>query len=184
MGIGLPQGIRVEQDGATMEIVRRWFGWATVALTAFIVLWDAFLVFWYTIALSLGAPAIMIWFPALHVAVGLGMTYTAVAGWVNRTVIRVGTGVVSVRHGPLPWFGNADLDSVDIKQLYCKEKVTRSRSGTSLTYEVRVITRDDRNVRLVGGLPGSEQAIYLEQAIEKYLGIVDQPVKGELSSPE
>jgi Tfp pilus assembly PilM family ATPase len=68
----------------------------------------------------------------------------------------------------------------DLKQLYAKEKVSSSRNGTSITYEVHV-TRSGRNIKLVSGLESSEQAVYIEQEIEKYLNIKDIPVKGELA---
>lgn len=180
MDIGLPEHIQVRQEGTYMEIVRTWFGARTVFLTAFAVFWDGFLVFWYRLALQHGGPSIMIWIPLLHVAVGIGITYAAIAGWLNRTVIHVGHDVVSVRHVPLPFFPAPTLDATNIKQIYAGEKVTYSRGGSTTTYEVRAITRDGRNVRLVSGLPVKEQALYIEQATEKYLSIPDEPVKGEL----
>jgi hypothetical protein len=48
------------------------------------------------------------------------------------------------------------------------------------TYEVRAVTQEGRNTKLVGGLETSEQALSIEQAIEKRLGIRDVPVAGQL----
>jgi hypothetical protein len=39
--------------------------------------------------------------------------------------------------------------------------------------------RDGTDVKLIGGLEKPEQAVYIEQQIESFLGIVDHPVQGE-----
>ncbi len=43
-----------------------------------------------------------------------------------------------------------------------------------------MVTRDGRKVKLTSDLESSEEALYLEQAIERALGIKDQPVRGEI----
>ena len=109
-----------------------------------------------------------------------GIAYTALAGWLNRTRITVDQGRISVRHGPLPWLGNKDLDGSTMKQLYSKEKISRGRNSTSVTYEVHAITTNGRNEKLLSGLETSEQALYIEQEIERYLRIEDAPVRGQI----
>jgi hypothetical protein len=118
-------------------------------------------------------------FPLLHVAAGVGITYTALAGWLNRTRISVDQGKVSVRHGPLPWLGNKDIEGSMLKQLYSKEKISRGRNSSSTSYEVHAIMSNGRNVKLVSGLESSEQALYIEQEIERYFRIEDAPVRGQ-----
>lgn len=56
----------------------------------------------------------------------------------------------------------------------------RSRSGGSATYEIHAITHSGRTIKPVSGLESSEQALFIEQEIEKHLNIKDTPVKGEL----
>ena len=67
-----------------------------------------------------------------------------------------------------------------MKQLYGKEKISRSRNSTSVSYELRAVTKSGRNIKLVGGLESQEQAIFIEQKIEKYLRIEDIPIPGEI----
>jgi hypothetical protein len=77
-----PESITYEQDGRVLKIRRRWFSLKYVPLAFFCVAWDAFLVFWYAMALGeKGAPWIMVVFPIAHVAVGLGLTYSTLAGF-------------------------------------------------------------------------------------------------------
>jgi len=177
--IGLPEKIEFIDHVSHIEIVRTWFGMQFLLLTAFAVFWDGFLFFWYS-SLPADGPLIAALFPLLHVGVGVGITYYALAGWFNRTHIYVGQGRIGVRHGPLPWPGNKEINAIDVKQLYAKEKVSRSEDSTSVTFELRVVTKGGRNVKLVGGLETQEQAIFIEQKIEKHLRIEDAPVAGEI----
>jgi hypothetical protein len=176
--IGLPDKLELFHRGSNIEIVRTWFGWQILLMTGFAIFWDGFLFNWYSKVDK--SDAAMAYFPLLHVAVGIGLTYYVVAGWFNRTHVRVGLGKIAVRHRPIPWFGNKELEGSNLKQLYAKEKLSYSRNSTSATYEVHAITHNGQNIKLVGGLETSEQALYIEQEIEKYLGIEDIRVKGEI----
>src|SRR5690349_4002321 len=152
MDIGLPDKLTLNYQGSGFEIARQWLGWQTIVLTAFAVFWDGFLLFWYSVALGgRTVDPVMVLFPLLHVAAGIGITYSALAGWFNTTRISVDQGKVTVRHGPLPWFGNKDLEGANLKQLYSKEKVSRGRNSTSVTYEVHAITATGTNEKLVSG---------------------------------
>ena len=68
-------------------------------------------------AFQVDAPWIMKVFPIAHVAVGVGLTYYTVAGFVNSTVLRVSEGQLAVRQGPFPWPGNRTLHTSDLDQL-------------------------------------------------------------------
>ncbi len=177
MEIGLPEKLEVYREGGKLAIKRRWFSWITVYITFFALAWNGFLVFWYSEALS-SSNLEMALFTLMHVVIGIGTTYLALAGWFNRSMIIVGGGKVVVRTGPLPWWGNKDLQSVGLKQLYVKEKVRRSRGGGNSTYDLHVITSDGRNLKLMAGFPESEQALFIEQEVERFLGISDAEVKG------
>jgi hypothetical protein len=177
--LGLPDKLAMAYTGSGFEISRKWFGWQIIFLTFFAIFWDGFLFFWYSMAFVTGS-AIMMLFPLIHVAVGIGITYTALAGWVNTTRITVNQGRIAVRHGPLPWIGQRDLDASDVKQLYSKEKISRGRNSTTTTYEVHAVTHTGKNVKLLSGLESSEQALYIEQEIERYFRIEDAPVKGQI----
>lgn len=179
--VGLPEKLELFHRGSHIEIVWTWFGWQIVVMTAFAIAWDGFLVNWYLNVVPQSGNQMAMYFPLVHVAVGIGITYYVVAGWLNRTRITVGNGKVAVRHRPIPWFGNTDIDTSNLKQLYTKENIRRSRNGNRYsTYEVRAVTRDGRNARLVSGFHTSEQALGVEQEIEKYLGIKDVPLTTEI----
>jgi hypothetical protein len=175
----LPKGMLIEDFGSSLEITRRWFGPVFLFLAFFCVFWNGFMLVWHGMALSTGA-----WFMSLfgliHTAVGLGLLYFTVAGFVNRTVIRVQHGVLEVHSGPLPWPGNKTFPSHDVEQFYCQEHVTRSKNGTNTTYEIHAIRRGNTRETLLKGLPEADQALYIEQELERFLRLEDRPIHGEL----
>ena len=177
--IGLPDKLGLFHHGSHIEIIRKWFGFQIVFATFFAIIWDGFIYNWYSM-IGENTDPMAIYFPLLHVAAGIGITYYAIAGWFNQTRITVGRGKLIVRHEPLPWLGNTEIDTLNLKQLHTKEHITRGKNGTYVTYEVHATTHNGKNTKLVSGLDTSEQALYIEQEIEKYLGIKDIPVKGEI----
>ena len=51
---------------------------------------------------------------------------------------------------------------------------------SSVTYSVQLV-KDGGQQALVKGLTDSQQALYIEQELERFLKIEDRPVRGELS---
>ena len=173
----MPPAITVGREAGALEITRRWFSPGYLPLLFFCIAWDAFLVFWYMQAPAAGW--IFVIFPIGHVAVGVGLSYYTVAGLLNRTVVRVGRGQLTVRHGPVPWRGNWTLSTTELRQLYSVEQPPRSRKGVP-TYTVQAILASGRTLPLLGGLRDTGQALYIEQAFERHLGIADRLVGVEL----
>ena len=102
-----PKGFSVENWGSDLVITRRWFTPAVFFLVLFCIFWDGFLIFWYGIAFTQKeVPWIMVLFPILHLAVGVGLTYFVICCFVNRTWIKVSMGQLTVRHSQLQWQGN------------------------------------------------------------------------------
>ena len=179
-----PRSITIEDLGSGLRLTRSWFTLQALFLTVFCIVWDSFLVFWYSKVLEPNAPWIMAVFPVMHVAIGIFLTYTTLALYLNRTVLEVNEGRLTVRHGPLPWPGNREVDVSELEQLYCEEKASQGRRGAvSYTYNVCGLLKGGRRVTVLSSLPDRDQALFVEQIIEKYLGIEDGPVGGELPRP-
>jgi hypothetical protein len=182
--IGIPDSIKSDKNFQQLRITRKWFGFKFILLTLFIIIWDAFLINWYVMAFSSSFQGtfnyIIFLFPLLHVSFGLGMTYYVVAGYINKTMIYVDFNSITIRHGPVPFWGNKRVSSKTVTQLYCKrDEYFGSYRGYG-TFAVRAITNEQRNIKLLTGLDTSEQALFIEQEIEKFLNIEDKPVKGEI----
>jgi hypothetical protein len=176
--VPLPKGVQVFHRSNGLRIVRRWFSAKAFVLLIFACFWDGFLVLWFTLATRHGQWS-MAAFGSLHALVGLGLSYWVVALFVNNTVVTVLHGQLEVRHGPWPVPGNRCLPAQDLEQLYTRERVSHSENGTSISYELRARRRDGTDIKLVGSLERAEQAMYMEQQIEAFLGIKDRRVAGE-----
>jgi hypothetical protein len=179
----LPSRFKVkEEDGAPTRITWRWFSLVHIFFVFFCIVWDGFLVIWYGIAFVTDAPLIAIVFPLFHVAMGVGLTYYTLTRLVNRTTIEVSRNQLTIRHGPLPWPGNLDVPGSHFTQLYGEEITTKNKGTTTYTYNLIALDRDGRKVKLISGLPEKDQVLYLEQTLERRLGIEDTVVEGEVAT--
>jgi predicted Zn finger-like uncharacterized protein len=175
----MPDGMTLEHTAAGLRITRRWFTWGTLFITAFAVFWNGFLV------VTLGSAFVSGFYPiaafaSIHILIGLGLIYWALAGFLNRTTVDVEPIELRVRHGPVPFPGKR-LEAGAVRQLYAKEHISRRRNSSSVTYELHAVTDAGRHAKLVSGLTSSEQALFLEQEIERYLRLEDRPIRGELA---
>jgi hypothetical protein len=179
MEISMPKNFSVGYEQGGLVITRRWFSPQIVGLLFFCIFWDGFMIVWYTIAITQ-----KVWpmaaFGSLHALVGLALTYSVVLGFVNRTVMTVSPGSLKIRHLPLPAPGSQDIPSAEITQLYTKENTLHSENGTSRSYEVRIKTHQNKDKVLISGLTDRDDALYIEQQVERYLGIMDVAVSGEV----
>lgn len=147
----------------------RWFRWIAVFLVFFCIAWDGFLVTWYTVGLTSGAPLIALVFPILHVAVGVGMTYYTLALLVNRTRIAIEGGRLRVRHGPLPWRG-VDVDASEVSALeVLGEPRKRNRRGRD-TFRVMAHV-GGRAVDLMRRMEDEHAARFIAAAISRTLSL-------------
>lgn len=94
--------------------------------------------------------------------------------------VPVANGILTVRQGPLPWLGNREIPTDSLEHLYCDEHISRSRKGTTVTYSVRARGKDGCMVKLVTGLPERDPAMYIEQEVERHVGIADRRVAGQV----
>lgn len=170
---------QVEEWGNELTVRYSWFTWGVLFLLVFCVIWDGFLVVWYGIGLSAGAPWIMLVFPLLHVAVGAGLTYFVICCFVNSTTIRVTDGEIAVNHGPLPCGQSQRVTTAELEQLFCKMEVSRNKNGNSYKYHVMARITGGSDKKLISGFDDASQAVYLERLIEKHLRIEDRVMSGE-----
>jgi hypothetical protein len=177
--VPMPERLSVAEHNGELHIVRAWFTWTAYLLAFFSLVWWVFLLGWYAIALATGS-LLMIAFPVLHVAVGAFLAYWTVACFVNRTEISVVAGRLGVLHTPLPWFGRHDLPTLELEQLFCEQHTHHGRNGTTVTYSVRARTTGGKMVKLVEGLTERDQALFIEQEIERHLAIPNRAVASEM----
>lgn len=179
-----PAGITVQQHGQTLVLTRRWFRFSPgfLFLALWCLVWDGFLVVWYAIGFASlfsgsGEALIMLLFPILHLAVGIGVTYTLVATVVNRSRVEIDGSHVRVTHGPLPWGGPAPIPVHAVDQFYLVRQTGKNGSTSGFDLVARRVDRTSEKV--LGGLESDVQGRYLEQRLEAHLGLEDVAVEGE-----
>ncbi|MEM0915876.1 MAG: hypothetical protein AAGK09_14875 [Planctomycetota bacterium] len=183
-----PPGFAIEEDAYRFRITQRWFTWTVFVLIGMTAFWNG--IVWFMLfqfadefingSRSLGGMSIpMMLFFVPFVLIGLGMFYAVLTTFFNSTTIDVDDRELAIKHGPLPTFNNKAIPSLDIKQLYCKRKVTRTKNGSTVRYQLRAVMNDGKEQKLLSGLHQQDHAIYVEQQIERVLGIKDEAVAGE-----
>ncbi|MEX2171004.1 MAG: hypothetical protein WD851_16920 [Pirellulales bacterium] len=174
-----PSGVLIDDDGYRLRIRRRWFSFGYIPLLFFCIAWDSFLFFWYAAAFGdPNAPWLMVLFPVFHVAIGVGLTYAVLAGLLNTTTITADPQELVVRHRPIPWSGNLNLPVQEIRQLFVKRE--KARRNNSEAYSLHALRTNRRQVKLLSGLVDASQGQYIEQEVERHLGIAPERVKGEV----
>jgi hypothetical protein len=92
---------RIAIPPSDVELEVRWFQPKAIFTMFFAIIWCGFLVVWYSIALQTPSPGgFMLWFPLLHVAVGVGLAYWSLAMLLNRTRIALGVDGCAPRTAP------------------------------------------------------------------------------------
>lgn len=153
-----------------LEIKRRWLRSKHFAFLA--------------VALLLVAGVAHLWSSAFEPA-GLRIAATVFASlfalrlvpmFTNSTTIRVLGDHIEVVHGPLPtlMFRNQSVSASQVSQLFAAK--------WGAVYEVGAELKDGSRLSLVRPLVSELQALFVEQVLEKELGIVDYEVGGELDA--
>jgi len=177
-----PNQVKIEKLDDGLKLSWRWFSLKYIPLAFFCVAWDAFLCFWYSMALGMSnTPWIMIVFPVAHLAVGVGLTYSTLAGFLNTTTIKIDRRVLTVQHDPMPWMGEIKTPIAQLEQFYCKEKRSSSKNGEHFSYQLNAMLKDGRDLSLVSNLESPDIALFLEQQMESWLNIPDTDVAGEMN---
>lgn len=177
----MPKGVRVDSLADGIEITRRWFSAKYIFLAFFCAFWDGFLLIWYGIAFSTHGSLMMICFPLLHLAVGIGITYSTLAGFINSSTVRVTRSEMTIEHYPLPWPGGKRLMPTDLDQLYTKEVTRSTKNGSTTSYTLCGVFKDGRKIDLLKDLDSPEMGFFIEQQVESWLMIADRPVAGEMT---
>jgi len=156
----------------------KWSRAAGIAIGIFATFWNGFLLTWYTEAWAGGAPLIAFLFPILHLAAGIFIGHQALSMLFNHTEITVRQGQLSIEHRPIPAFKGAKYyPTAEIDQFYIKQK---TGSKGRKYYEFRCKMIDGKDIKLISQNGMSVDKMQeLEEKLERYIGIMDQPIKGE-----
>jgi hypothetical protein len=178
-----PERVKVENENGALTIRLSWFTYKILFFTLFALFWNGVMFSLVGGALfSLftegpsGASAV---FFLPHVWAGFAMIYYVLTGYLNETRVTVDGGRLTVRHGPLPFWGNKEVATNDILQLYTKHNYSMWRQNWAGHYELHAVTGKNRHEKLLSGWDNPDFTVFVEQEVEHFLGIEDYPVRGE-----
>jgi hypothetical protein len=174
-----PRGVVASATNEALTLKYRWFEPSYLFFAVFCLVWDAALVSWYTAVLPYGELGPLL-YPFPLVAVGVAATYSALAGFVNSTTLRIDGDRLRVSHHPLPWSRAVELESGDVQQLFCDRTSSRGWDSPAWAYNLNAMLRDGSRLKVVSGLDSAALPVFLEDHAEAWMGIRDEAVAGEL----
>lgn len=160
-----------------LTIVRRWSRRMGIVALVFALLWNGITTFAFISGAALEVLTALL-------GVGIPMTYIAVALVINHTTITVDRNALTLRHGPLPWWGQRKIPSRDIFRLYCRRMTVNDDDenifdNSKESFLVDVATRDGKRRAILSSLPTWAQAAYIYQRIMQHLRIEEGRVEAE-----
>lgn len=172
-----PHWVDAGPDG--LHLTHRWMNAGGIFMLFFTVFWCGgigFMMFGIAAADGLLAALPMLAVP--HVWIGVGLAYYSAAVMLNTTVVTVEGGQLQVRHGPVPWWGQRSIPVGDVDQLYVERSGVRVNKQPR--WNVAVMDRSGMGQVLIRLVSSVAEARWLEDRIERALGVEDRPVMGEV----
>jgi len=177
----LPPGIEAFSFLSELNIELDWKQSKSGFLTFFTIFWNALLVPFVVVAITTGAYEMLLAI-SLHLLVGISLLYYMLTIFLNKTYIVVDRYHVDIEHKPLhlPFYPDRHISVSELDQIHI-EKYVASTTNNRPNYAFAVIAtlRDQKKLKILKGLKTSNQAHYIEQEIERFLQIEDQPVDEE-----
>ena|GEM_PF-1335017 len=170
-------GVTFQRDEQHLRIHWRWFRPAAYFVAGVSLFVNLVLISWMRNVGGSGLGEILFSLP--FCVAGGGLIFLTLALFLNETTVTVQHGKLSIRHAPLPWWGNRTLPIEDLEQLFCKKNLTHSKDGKTGFYELHAILRNGQQITLLQYHEEPEKVLFIEQLLEEHLGIVDRPVLGE-----
>ena len=175
----VPPNLDIHSSADALTITYRWWSVKHIIVAIFAFICNGYFV--YLAFLDIILLVDVDWSAWALVLFGLAAAYYALAGFINRTTVRVTANDLQVTHGPLPYFGSIKLQTDDIRQIYVAEIFTKyDRRTKGYSWDLRAqLNNDAKDRTLLKGLDTPLNALYLEQEIEHYLRIDDTTVAHE-----
>ena len=161
----IPDNIKVSNGFQHLRITVKWFRFKFIALSLFVIGFNAFLIELYSTAFPLEI--------VISATVDIGLIYYVLAGYLNKTFIDVDFNSIIARYEPLPAWSEKIMSTKTIAQLYVEGDYffgIQNKSTGYHFYTVHAVANDGRIVKLVQGLD-YEEASFVKQEIEKFLNI-------------
>ena len=179
----LPPGIEAYATNYELDIELNWrkSSQALGFFLFFTLFWNGIVSIFVVTALLTGSFG-MLAAISVHLLIGIGLLYYVLSVFFNTTYIVVNQRELSIEHRPLksPFYRNRYIEARENDQIFVEKYVAGKTNGRpNYAFGVQAILQGGKRVKLVKGLKNSDQALYIEQEIESFLTIQDEPVDEE-----
>ncbi len=182
----IPDGIEVLRMMEELEILVNWKESGKSFLLFFSLLWNGILVFITLMMLFASGSAIFeLIFPLLFLipffAVGAYTLYEGLAYLVNKTYISIDHREIWIEHKPMNLFRKDQyIDNRDIKQVYVKRyEIGKQNNRPIYGFMVSADLKDGSTIQIIKNLKKATHGKFIEQEIERFLNIKNEPITGE-----
>ncbi len=166
-----PTGVETTSTNDELHITFTWlrtkFFW--LELFVFIIAWIG--AGWFFLSVPLTNPLQAVFYGTV-LLVAILLSYPLLAVLINVTSVEVSAKQLRIRHTPLPGFTQHALNARTLKQLYVKKDF-------DFFYKLLARGADNQDISLLTNIRTVPLLLYIEQEVEKYLNIPDQPISGE-----
>ena len=182
-----PDNFIIEQVANGIDITYPWFGKQHRGLLFFVIIWNAFIAF-FTVVMVGGMMSestfeiMVLFFLIPFYAVGIGMAWYVLAGFLNETSIHVAKDGIATDYKPIPMIGSKrhNVRRDDIDQVYCRRRVAYSSNDVPVhVYDFHYVKTSGDDIEFIKGLDSLNKAVFIEQTIERIYEIGDRTVEGE-----
>ncbi len=176
----IPKGIEMLKVFGELNIEMKWRHSVSFFMMFFTIFWNIMVLPFALIAIFTGELGMLLGI-SLHLLVGIGLILWALAALFNTTYIVVDEHFIRIEHRPFKLFYKEyELEVLQVQQLYVKKYQNGSTNGNpNYAFAVMIQMKNKEEFQLVKGLAKPAQALYIEQEIEKFIGIEDKPMIGE-----
>lgn len=180
--INIPPGIDILYLMNELEIKINWRQSAKYFTPFFALVWNVFIFFHSFFMLSGSGNMFMFFFYIPFYMVGIYLIYSSLGLMLNNTFITVDMDRILVEHKPINFLIQKDqyLPAEEVKQVFVRRHEVGKRNDHPVyAWAVEIKMKDGEVITLLKELHALKYARFIEQEIEKYLDIRDQPVASE-----
>lgn len=157
----IPATMVLEENEREIKITQKWFSWSLIIPFLFCIAW-----FYISITMVSNGNLVP---PAF--GIGIIIIYFLMAGFLNRTIIKINNSEITVQHTPVPcpFYGNHKIDSSDLIQAVLQEF---HRKGKRCC-RVNALFKNNQKTTLLSDLT-KEEADFIAKKIENYLKLKEK----------
>ena len=169
--VAIPESISIICEGVVLVIKRRWYNSSVYRLLCFAIFWNGFMINWNIIAIATETWSMAV-FGIIHDLVGLYLMYNVVLTFVNSSYITVQDGRITVVSRPFRgWKAPSSVDTTNIREFRCRRNVSVGRRSVTTNFDVHALDANRIETVIIGELATLNEALFLEQELEKHLGL-------------